>query len=86
MSTLDLIMAAQPSLVRPAWCSKENLGETVIGVLYEPARGELTAKAAADLLDEYAARRGWVVGEVARVRKGEFVAVYARPAQEDPAP
>lgn len=84
MSTADLIMAARPSLLRPDWCSKENLGERVIGTLYEPARGELTLVAVARILDEHATSRGWVVGEVARVRKGEFEAVYARPAQEPP--
>ncbi len=82
MSTLELIEAATPSRLRPDWCSKENIGERVIGVLYEPARGELDQRAAANLLDVTAQARGWIVGEVARVRKDQFEAIYARPAQE----
>lgn len=80
MSTLDLINAARPSVVRPPWAAKDQLGERCIGILWEPARGELTLAAAAGRLDECAQQRGWAVGEVCRVRKGDFEGIYARPA------
>lgn len=81
MSTLDLIMAAAPSVIRPAWCQKDALGPAVVAMLWEPGRGELGLQAIAKTLDEAAQLRGWSIGEVARVRKGVFEGVYARAAE-----
>lgn len=91
MATVDMVLSAAPGL-KPSWA------EGSISKLIETAQGELALRAAAQVLDEHAARLGQRVAEVARVRhpRGNWEAIYARleppaepeaaPAPEPPAP
>lgn len=72
MTTLELIEAAQPSILRAPWC--EEMNNECFGSLIEG--GDL-AKAAAKL-DVVAAHRALVIVEVCRVKHGSAEAVFAR--------
>lgn len=82
MTTLDLVKAATPSIIRAPWCLK---GADVLSVLVESNNLE----AAAASLDQHAGLRHMNVVEVCRVTRGTFEAVYARAepkvAESDPA-
>lgn len=72
MSTLDLIKAAVPSVIRAPWCLKER--NDAIGVLVND--GDLAGAAA--LIDLHAEQRHLNVVEICRVTRGPHEAVFAR--------
>jgi len=70
MSTIDLIRAVTPSILRAPWCGKAD----ALSVLVE--KNDLTKAAAS--LDQHAELRSVTVVEVCRVTRGNYEAVYAR--------
>jgi hypothetical protein len=81
VSTADLIAAAPVSSVAPAW------REGALSLRVDFGTGALADMAAE--LDGHAADRGFTVGEVARVERGDVSILYARAAKTtapEPAP
>lgn len=72
MSTLEMIEAATPSIIRAPWCVEMN--PECIGVLIE---GGDTRKAAASI-DTVAEHRCLTIVEICRVKHGDREAAFAR--------
>lgn len=72
MSTLEMIEAATPSIIRAPWCIE--MDPEVMGVLVED--GDF--RKAAAKLEAVAVHRDLTIVEVCRVQHGKIEAVFAR--------
>jgi hypothetical protein len=72
MTTLELIDAAKPTIIRAPWCIE--MSAECMGVLIEGG----DTRAAAAKLEVVAQHRGLAIVEVCRVKHGQVEAVFAR--------
>lgn len=72
MTTLAMIEAATPTIIRAPWCVEMN--EACMGTLVE--NGDLATAAAK--IDAVAGRRSLVIVEICRVKQGNVEAIFAR--------